>query len=160
MWISIAHDKSIDRWIAERHYLESSPWAATIRMWFLEGNKKEFVDDTKKLGAMLWNHPTARALNQDMLLELTRMYFVDDTEPNIESKALAMARRWIRKNRPEIKGLLAYSSEGMNHQGTVYLADGWFTLYKTNGSTWEGRKNRESRVDRDTSKKILWVRTP
>lgn len=46
----------------------------------------------------MWGHPTSRKLDQQHLLQLTRMYFVDDTEPYAESKALAMARKYIRKH--------------------------------------------------------------
>jgi len=159
MWLSIAHNEDIDTWVAERHYLKSrGSCASTIRMWFLSGNKAEFIDDTKKVGAMLWNHPTARLFDNNTLLELTRMYFIDDTEPNIESKALAMARRHIRRNYPHIKGVIAYSSTGHNHDGTIYKADNWFTMGTRKGTTW-ARTNR-ARADADDSDKILWARSP
>jgi len=159
MWLSIAHNEDIDNWVAARHYLKSrGSSASTIRMWFLTGNKVEFIDDTKKVGAMLWNHPTARLFDNNTLLELTRMYFIDDTEPNIESKALAMARRYIRRNHPHIKGVIAYSSTGYNHDGTIYKADNWFTMGTRKGTTW-ARTNR-ARADADNSDKILWVRSP
>jgi hypothetical protein len=106
---------------------------------------------------MMWGRPVARDLDQERLLELTRMYLVDDTPPFIESRVLAMARGYIRKHTPDIKGVLAYSSTGEGHEGTVYEADGWFQLGRTTRSNWD---NREGRTMRDDSPKIRWVRSP
>ncbi len=160
MWLSPTNKEDIDYWVAERHYLKSrGSCAASIRMWFLDGSKEQFVDDTKKMGAMLWTIPSAPAFDNQTLLELKRMYFIDDTEANIESKALAMARRYIRNNYPKIKGLIAYSSTGQGHDGGIYKADNWFSIGIRKGSTWT-RKSRPNRADRDTSDKILWVRSP
>ena len=161
MWLSIAHDKSIDEWITERHYLHTAPATSRYRMWFVEGSKEQFVDDTKKVGAMLWGKPSARLLDQNTLLELYRMYFIENTEKNAESKALAMARRWIRRNAPEIKGLIAYSSTGQNHTGTIYAADNWFTLgdRKDSNTKWATRFDGE-RSNIDLSRKLFWARSP
>ena len=107
------------------------------------------------IGAMMWGRPTARTYDPKRILELTRLYLIDGTEPFAESRALGMARRLIRRRLPEIKGLIAYSSTGMGHAGTVYLADGWFAVGTTRAAAW----NREGRKNRDTSPKIRWVRT-
>jgi len=101
--------------------------------------------------------PTSRKINQMTILELTRMYFIDDTEPFIESRALSMARKHIRKYRPIVKGLIAYSSIGMGHEGTIYKADNWYALGVSGGASWQTRPNR---VDRDTSPKVRWTRSP
>lgn len=145
------HDKSVDDWIAERHYLHCAPAGAVIRLCF--------KDETQRiLGCMMWGRPTSRRIDQKKILELTRMCFIDDTEPFIESRCLAMARKHIRKHYPRIKGIIAYSSTGRGHEGTIYEADGWFEMSSDKyGGTWE---NRENRVSRDLSRKIRWVRTP
>ena len=54
-------------------------------------------------GAMMWGRPTSPKVDQENIMELTRMYFVDETEHCIESKALAMARKYIRKHYPKNK---------------------------------------------------------
>lgn len=142
----------LDRWISERHYLKSVPAGARLRLWIID-------DYSQRIGAMMWGRPTARSLNQESLLELTRMYLIDETEPFAESRALALARKHIRKHLPTINGLLAYSSTGEGHEGTIYRADGWFALGLTKKRTagWTTRANRE---DRDLSQKIRFVRTP
>jgi hypothetical protein len=107
---------------------------------------------------MLWGNPTARAIDQKSILELSRMFFIDETDRFVESKSLAMARKHIRKHRPHIKGLISYSSTGQGHEGTIYQADNWFMLGKSAGShSWETRKGR---VDQDLSEKLRWVRSP
>lgn len=151
MRIEICHTKEVDRWIAERHYLGYSPCGARIRMFFYD-------DGNKLIGAMMWGRPTARKLNADKIMELTRMFFINETENNVESKALAVARKYIRIHYPEIKGVLAYSSISQGHQGTIYLADGWFPFGKTKKESWNN-KNRTNRRDKDISPKLRFLRS-
>jgi hypothetical protein len=148
--LHITHDTEIDKWIAQRHYLHSVPAGAILRMCFLD-------DHQNIIGGMMWGRPTARALDQKNLLELTRMCFLDNTEPFIESRALAMARKHIRKHCPTVKGLISYSSTGQGHEGTIYKADNWFVLGITKSGSWQSRPNR---VDRDLSPKMRWTRSP
>ena len=148
--LCILHDTSIDKWIKERHYLKSVPAGAIIRMCFTD-------DRNNIIGGMLWGHPTSRRIDHKTILELTRMCFIDETEPFIESRALSMARKHIRKHYPIVKGLIAYASTGMGHDGTVYRADNWYVLGVSNSASWETRPNR---VDRDTSPKMRWTRSP
>ena len=151
MELKILHTKEIDGWIAERHYLKSVPAGAMLRL--------DFTENGKRIGAMLWGRPTSPKIDQKHTLELTRMFFVDDTEHFVESKALAMARKHIRKHLPHIRGLIAYCSTGSAHTGTVYEADGWFKLSESRSHTgsWENRPNRR---DRDLSVKLKFGRTP
>lgn len=108
---------------------------------------------------MLWGRPAAARLNQTQLLQLSRMYFVEDTEPCAESKALGMARRYIRKHFPQVHGLITYASTGQGHSGTIYLADGWFQV-GTSRSYGKGWGNRAGRSNQDTSTKLIFVRSP
>ena len=145
-----AHDTQVDEWIAARHYLGYAPPGARLRLWVLQGDRI--------IGAMMWGRPSARHLDQRHILELTRMVFVDDTEPFVESRALALARAYIRRHFPEVKGLVAYSSTAMGHEGTVYQADGWFCVGRTEGGKWSNRTRQ--RRDADPSPKLKWVRSP
>jgi hypothetical protein len=87
------------------------------------------------------------------------MVMIEDTKKFAESRALKLARSYIRKNLPEIKGVLAYSSTGQNHEGTIYMADNWFELGRTKERK-KGWDNREGRKMKDPSIKIRWVRSP
>ena len=62
------------------------------------------LDDKYLIGAMMWGRPTSRKVDQKAILELTRCCFLDFMPKNTESKGLAKARAWIRKNLPELKG--------------------------------------------------------
>ena len=148
--LSISPSTELDRWIAEGHYLHSTPAGAVIRMEFLDGNGK-------RIGAMMWGRSISPRQDQKNLLCLTRMYFIDDTENFVESKALGIARKYIRTHYPQIKGLIAYSSTGEGHEGTIYKADGWFEVSRTRGGM---RDCRLGRRNADTSSKIKWVRSP
>lgn len=150
MKLNIIHSMELDAWIKERHYLHTTPAGAVIRM--------EFLDDAgQRIGAMMWGRNTSPKQDQKNQLCLTRMYFVEETERFAESKALGMARKHIRKHHPDIKGLVAYSSTGEGHEGTVYIADGWFTVSVTRDKKRDCRKDRKNV---DISSKIKWVRSP
>ncbi|MBO4975987.1 MAG: hypothetical protein J6D17_14800 [Bacteroides sp.] len=150
MKLNIVHSTELDGWIKEHHYLHTTPAGAVLRM--------EFLDDAGcRIGAMMWGRNPSPKTDQNNQLCLTRMYFVDDTERFVESKALAMARKYIRKHLPHIKGLVAYSSSGAGHEGVVYLADNWFSV----SSTMNGKRDyRANRKNVDTSVKVKWVRSP
>lgn len=148
--LHIQHDISVDHWIAERHYLKSAPAGAIIRMCFKDREQNV-------IGCMMWGHPTARKIDQKSILELSRMYFVDDTERFVETQCLSMARKHIRKHYRSIKGLIAYSSTGAGHEGIIYAADNWYKLGTSKSASWETRPNR---TDRDLSEKTRWTRSP
>ena len=148
MRLEEVHSVEVDRYITEHHYLHSAPAGARLRLWIKD-------DSNNIIGAMMWGRPTARTYNQERILELTRMFMVDDTEPYAESKALAMARKLIRKQLPQVKGLISYSSTGEHHKGTIYEADGWFAVGMIEAKAW----NKKDRANIDVSKKIRWVRS-
>lgn len=151
MRLNELHTREIDEWIARRHYLGCVPAGAVLRL--------EFVDDKgERIGAMLWGRPVSPKLDQTQLLELTRMYFIDDTDAYAESRALGMARKYIRVHKPQIKGLITYVSTEQNHTGAIFRADNWFELGRS-GSPRGGWSNRKGRIDRDLSPKIRFARS-
>ncbi|PLR92042.1 Mom family adenine methylcarbamoylation protein [Bacillus sp. T33-2] len=150
--VEVCNSTELDNWIKERHYLNSVPGGARLRLWVLD-------NEGERIGAMMWGRPSARPLNQEKLLELTRMVMTDETAKFAESRALKLARSYIRKHFKEVKGLIAYSSTGQNHEGIIYKADNWFELGRTKSRN-VGWNNREGRKMRDSSIKIRWVRSP
>lgn len=150
MKLNIVHSTELDEYIRENHYLRTTPAGAVLRMEFLN-------DNGCRIGAMLWGRNPSPKQEQKEVLCLTRMYFQDDTEPYIESRALAMARKYIRKHLPEVKGDVSYASIGEGHAGTVYKADGWFEVSRSKANS---KDYREGRRNIDTSAKIKFVRTP
>lgn len=152
MFMQQVHSQELDCWLKERHYLHSTPAGAILRLEFLD-------DDRVRIGAMMWGRPVSPKVDQIHILELTRMYFIDEAPKNTESRALSMARKYIRKHYPHILGLIAYSSTAEGHQGTIYQADGWFKISETQSphGTWQ---NRPGRYDRDLSIKLKFARSP
>ena len=150
MKLNIVHSTKIDEYIRENHYLHTTPAGAILRIEVLD-------DNDCRIGAMLWGRNPSPKQEQREVLCLTRMYFQDDTEPYVESRALAMARKYIRKHLPEVKGVVSYASIGEGHDGTVYKADGWFEVSRSRANA---RDCRQGRKNVDTSAKIKFVRTP
>lgn len=148
--LNVVHSMDLDIWIKEHHYLHSTPAGAVIRMEFLD-------EDNNRIGGMMWGRNPSPKQEQKEVLCLTRMFFIDDTERFIESRSLGMARKYIRMHYPQIKGLVAYSSTGEGHEGTIYKADGWFEVSRSRDKSKDYRDNRKNI---DISSKIKWVRSP
>lgn len=144
--------RELSDWIAANHYLQNCP-AGFVHLY-------EFTEGKKIIGGMLIGRPSAKSYDADSILQLHRMFFVDDTAHCVESQGLAMMRKHIRTWIPQIRGLLSYSDPGEGHQGTVYVADGWCPLGFTEERNDCGWSSREGRQDRKTTKKMRWFRTP
>jgi hypothetical protein len=139
-------------WLAANHYLQSCP-PGFVQMY-------EFIEGRRRIGAMLLGRPAAKTYDPDKILQLHRVWFVDDTEPFVESKGLAMMRKHVRVWLPKIRLLLSYSDPGEGHTGMIYDADGWAPLGMTDEAWGYGWKSRNGRRDQKVSRKMRWVRTP
>jgi hypothetical protein len=145
--------RELAAWIGDRHYLGPLPgYALAI----------EYMLGRERVGGSLWGSPTARGYRSDAygaMLQLTRLYLVDDTPDHAESRALALARKHIRTWLPRVTLLVTYSDPAQGHEGTIYAADGWtrFGLTKGDGHSFESRPGRRAR---GASRKQRWVRTP
>jgi hypothetical protein len=139
-------------WLAERHYLQSAP-PGFVHVY-------EFTERGRLIGGLILGRPTARQYDADRILEVTRLFFVDETPPHVESKGLALLRKHVRIWLPQIRLLLAYSDPEQGHEGTIYEADGWAPLGTTDGAWGQGWKSRVGRHEQRNSKKQRWVRTP
>ncbi len=147
-----SESRATSQWIAAGHYLQSCPPGFIHILEFLQG--KELA------GAMLIGRPSAKQYDPDRILQLHRVFFIDETPPNTESRALAMMRKHVRIWLPGIRLLLSYSDPEQGHQGTIYEADGWCKFGMTDEHWGYGWKSREGRRDQRSSKKQRWVRTP
>lgn len=144
--------RATSKWIAAGHYLQSCPPGFIHVLEFLQG--RDLV------GAMLLGRPCAKQYEADRVLQLHRVYFIDDTPTNTESRALGLMRKHVRIWLPSIRLLLSYSDPEQGHQGTIYEADGWCKFGMTTEHWGYGWKSREGRRDQRLSKKQRWVRTP
>jgi hypothetical protein len=144
--------REVLQWIKDHHYLHSTPPGFVFVLEFLEGKKR--------VGAMQVGRPTSRELDAERILELTRMYFIDEAPANTESAGLGMLRRFVRRWFRGIRLLLAYSDPAQGHRGTVYEADGWAPFGHTVPSHGYGWKSREGRRNERVGSKVRWIRTP
>lgn len=144
--------RALKDWIAENHYLQSCPPGFVQLLEFTQGRDV--------IGGMLIGRPSAKTYDPDKILQLHRMYFIDDTAPNVESQGLSMMRKHIRVWMPKIRGLLSYSDPTEGHAGIVYAADMWCPLGLTDEHWGYGWKSRGGRRDQKLPRKIRWFRTP
>ena len=144
--------REVVEWIKANHYSHSAPPGFIFMLEFLEGRER--------IGAMQIGRPSSRELNADLVMELTRMFFVDAAPFNTESAGLAMMRRYVRRWYPQIRLLLAYADPAQGHTGKVYEADGWAPFGRTSRSLGYGWKSREGRRSEQVGSKLRWVRTP
>lgn len=148
-----SESRELRDWIKQKHYLRSAPPGFVAALEFLEGRER--------IGGMLIGRPAARTYGEE-ILELTRMFFVDEAPKNTESAALAMMRSWIRKWLPSIRLLISYSDPSQGHTGMIYKADGWARFGKTEArhgqSGWASRQGRK--MQETYCSKTRWVRTP
>lgn len=139
-------------WVKEYHYLRSAPPGFVQVL--------EFASDGCIVGAMIIGRPAAKTWNADEVIQLHRMFFVDEMPKNTESRALSMMRKHIRVWIPQIKMLLSYSDPSVGHLGGIYAADNWANTgltKETHGYGWKSRgKDRSDSV----TAKIRWMRTP
>jgi hypothetical protein len=139
-------------WIAARHYLHCCPPGAVCLY--------EFADGARVIGGMLIGRPCAKSYDADRILQLHRMFFVDETDPFVESQALKQMRKHIRVWFPQIRGVLSYSDPSQGHQGTVYDADNWCPLGFTREPSGLGWNSRNGRMFAPKTSKMRWFRTP
>lgn len=144
--------RAASQWIAARHYLESCP-AGWVHIY-------EFTEGRDLIGAMLVGRPSAKSYDPDKILQLHRMFFVDETAHCVESQALAIMRKNIRTWLPGIRGLLSYSDPSVGHKGTVYEADNWCPLGLTDEPSEFAWQSRPGRKKAKRSRKMRWFRTP
>lgn len=96
-------------------------------------------DDEELIGVAVYGFPVGRQtvksiapiLGNDEVLELTRLWLVDEAPKNSESYFLGRTFDWLKKN-TKTKVLISYSDPLYGHVGTIYQATNW--LYQGNNT--------------------------
>ncbi len=96
-------------------------------------------DEGNLIGVAVYGFPVGRQtvksitpdLNNDDVLELTRLWLVDEAPKNSESFFIGKTFDWLRKN-TSIKVLISYSDPMQDHLGIIYQATNW--LYQGNNT--------------------------
>ncbi len=140
------------QWIAELHYLRSKPPGFVQVLEFLEGREL--------IGAMILGRPSSRGFDPSVILEVNRVYFIDDTPSCVESQGLSMMRKHVRTWLNGIRLLVSYSDPAQGHKGVIYQAYGWAPFGMTTHKSGYGWRSRPDRKTDPVTPKQRWVRTP
>ena len=145
--VSRARKETVDRYLAQKHYLGCTPAGAKFRFKFTLPGRIDF------LGAAMWGRPVARNIDQDNVLELTRFFTEEFTPKNSESYVLGCMMRFLSDK--GFDRFIAYASSKENHSGGIYKATNWNLVDDSaGGGKWS---NRDGRKDRDESSKKKFV---
>lgn len=96
-------------------------------------------DGENLIGVAVYGFPVGRQtvksitpnLKNSEVLELTRLWLVDEAPKNSESYFLGKTFDWLRKN-TDVKVLISYSDPMQDHLGIIYQATNW--LYQGNNT--------------------------
>jgi hypothetical protein len=134
-------DKNIAKsLIIKNHY--SHKWSScryAIGLFDLSIESDILFYKGKLIGVAVYGFPVGRQtvksitpnLENDEVLELTRLWLEDDAPKNSESYFLGKTFDWLRKN-TNIKVLISYCDPMQNHLGIIYQATNW--LYQGNNT--------------------------
>src|SRR6056300_747004 len=127
--------------IVNNHY--SGLWTKVsyaIGLFTSDVEEHPFFDNVedKLIGVACYGDPIGRSAGQSIspllerteVLELVRLFVFDGYGSNIESWFISKSFDWLRKNVPQIKGLISYSDPKEGHAGTIYQATNW--IYQGN----------------------------
>ena len=138
--------REIDRKIAKEmivknHY--SHRWtkvSVALGLFYSDGSSHKFFDepDEKLIGTICYGDPIGRhsgasistEIPRENAYELVRLFIYDGYGSNIESYLIGKSFKWLRKNKPNIKGLISYADPQEGHVGTIYQATNW--IYQGN----------------------------
>lgn len=130
--------------VVKHHYSHRfSQCKVALGLYDTSATSKFFDKYEELVGCMVYGHPVCNkavdsitvdeSLNNGEVLELTRLFIDDLGIKNIESWFLGQSFRWLKKNMPEVKVLIAYSDPEYGHVGTIYQATNF--LYQGIGAS-------------------------
>lgn len=124
-------DKNVaKKLIIENHY--SHKWTSCRHAIGL-------FDKDDLIGVAVYGFPVGRQtvksitpnLENSEVLELTRLWLIDEAPKNSESYFIGKTFDWLRKN-TDVKVLISYSDPMQDHTGVIYQATNW--LYQGNNT--------------------------
>tara|TARA_Y100001963_G_scaffold80611_1_gene111872 strand:+ start:428 stop:994 length:567 start_codon:yes stop_codon:yes gene_type:complete len=85
------------------------------------------------IGVVTYGYPVGRLaaqsispeLENNQVLELTRLFILDGYGKNIESWFISQSMKWLRENAKDIKALISYADPRVGHMGGIYQATNW-----------------------------------
>lgn len=138
LYAAVTHDRQlvmqlIDQWHSWRNAPQG--W----RVAFL------FTDGVCIFGVSTFGRPVARLEDQETTLEHTRMALAPNAPRCSATRFMALSRKWIRDNMPEIKRLISYVPFD-RFTGVTYRVDNWRTAYAYRHTThsWTNRSGHQA----------------
>jgi len=122
-------------WMVEKHYLHKWP-GVVLKIFGL-------MHDGKCVGTCIYSMPAIQINKRygGKCWELARLWIDDIMPKNSETWFIAKTIQILRKERPEVEGLVSFADPSAGHSGTIYKAGNW----KPDGRQDEERKS--PRVD-------------
>ena len=127
--------------IVKNHY--SHKWtkcSVALGLFYSDGSQHKFFDmkDEKFIGTICYGDPIGRhsgasistEIDRENVYELVRLFIHDGYGDNIESYLIGQGFKWLKENKPNIKGLISYADPQEGHVGTIYQATNW--IYQGN----------------------------
>jgi len=110
--------------VVEYHYSHS---------WTSCKHSLGLLKDNLVVGVAVYGSPVGRLaaqsissdVNENEVLELTRLWIADTEGKNIESWFLGQTFEWLKRKDKKIKVLMSYVDPTVGHIGTIYQATNW-----------------------------------
>lgn len=98
-----------------------------------------FDEEDKLIGVAIYGFPVGRqvvnsicdGLSNNDVLELTRLWLIDEAPKNSESFFIGKTFKWLMQN-TNVKVLISYSDPMYKHTGVIYQATNW--IYQGNST--------------------------
>jgi len=93
-------------------------------------------------GVAIVGRPSARALDDGLTFELTRLATPENAVPHVASKLIAAC--WRAARAMGVRKMVSYTRA--DEPGTCYRAAGWEPVAKVNGREWPGEATDQKRA--------------
>ena len=138
--IGIIDKKIAKELIIKNHY--SHKWTScryAIGLFDETKSSDELFNRGRLIGVAVYGFPVGRQvvksitpnLENNDVLELTRLWLIDEAPKNSESYFLGKTFKWLKDN-TDVKVLISYSDPMQDHTGVIYQATNW--LYQGNNT--------------------------
>jgi hypothetical protein len=152
-----------DDFVSRRHYSGSAVWASHTHLAVRDADG--MVHGVLQFGPSMNPRATSKViegLDPRALVELNRMVFVDNHEPNLPSWSIAQAVYMIRKDRPHVHVVQSFADERCGKLGAVYQASNFIYLgsHRTEFYYLDGEWFHRSLLGRAEKDNRGWGRGP
>ena len=118
--------------IIKHHYTHAASQCRYALGIYSKSNHSFFDSHEELIGVATYGYPVGRLaaqsisedLENNQVLELTRLFIFDGYGKNIESYFIGQTIKWLQAN-TDIKSLISYADPKVGHKGGIYQATNW-----------------------------------